>query len=556
MSAPETSETDRAALSDAQKLIASDPVAAARAFGELCKRWPSRAAPLIGLASAQYALGEKAASEQLLKLALQVEPNSLAALNNLALLHQSAGRLDEAVAVLMRAHSAAPFDAVISANLIGMLRMQFRHDDAIAHAADWAQARPDTPAAWQALSECTLTHRHGLAAAAAARRLQALRPNGHAAALLARALDAQAEYAAGLTIARDAVARWPHDLDARAALVHLLTSMGQIGEAMRELAVLKAAGPREDRRGLQARLGLLAGPTLAGWRAYEHRFETSPVQMPNLAKQRWIGGDVAGKRIVLVDEQGYGDKIQFARAAWEILARGGEAILYLVPQLAPLFTRLPRGIRFTSELTSADYDLWTPLMSAPLALGNPLAGPNAPYIAPPADRCAPACLQAPGLRIGLAWGGSDLHEQNGLRSCGLAAMTPLLGLPGAAFYSLQLGAPSDEIAARKAGPLLVDLSPHLADWGDTAAAIAALDLVITVDTAIAHLAGAMGKPVWTLVQFAPDWRWGPKGDTTHWYPSMRLYRQTRPKCWRDPIAAINRDLQALLQGGRRPAAAA
>jgi tetratricopeptide (TPR) repeat protein len=556
MSAPATPETDRAALSAAQKLIASDPAAAARAFAELCQRWPERAAPLIGLASVQDALGEPAAGEKLLNLALAVEPHSRAALNNMALLHQRAGRLDEAIVVLKRADAGAPFDEVISTNLIGMLRMQFRFEEAIAHASEWARARPDMPAAWQALAECSLTHRHSLASAAAARRLQALRPDGQSAGLLARALDAQADYAAGLTLARDAVARWPQDSDARAALVQLLASMGQIEEAMRELAVLKAADPHADRRGLQARVGLLAGPTLAGWRAYEHRFETSPVKMPDLAKQRWTGADVTGKRIVLVDEQGYGDKIQFARAAWEIVARGGEAILYFVPQLAPLFTQLPRSIRFTSELTTADYDMWTPLMSAPLALGDPFAGPNAPYIAPPADRRPPAALGAPGLRIGLAWGGSDLHEQNGLRSCGLTAMAPLLGLTGAAFYSLQLGPPSEEIAARKAGPLLTDLSPHLADWGDTAAAIEALDLVITVDTAIAHLAGAMGKPVWVLLQFAPDWRWGPRGETTRWYPSMRLYRQTRPKCWRDPMAAVSRDLQALLQRGRRPAAAA
>jgi hypothetical protein len=295
--------------------------------------------------------------------------------------------------------------------------------------------------------------------------------------------------------------------------------------------------------------GALIGPSVEGWRLYEHRFETTPLRLPKVpGKPRWSGEEVAGKRIALWNEQGFGDKIQFARVAWEIVARGGEAIFYFAPTLAPLFTQLPKGVRFASELKPHEFDMWTTLLSAPAALNDPCPGPNTSYIFPPADRAPPEPLRAPHqrFRVGLVWAGAPQHDQDDLRSCGLETLAPLLGAPGADFFALQNGPRSSDIAALKLTPFITELAPHVRDWGDTAAAIAALDLVITVDTSVAHLAGAMGKPVWVLLQFAPDWRWHGRGSTTDWYPSMRLYRQSEPNCWRAPMARVAGDLAALI----------
>jgi hypothetical protein len=185
-------------------------------------------------------------------------------------------------------------------------------------------------------------------------------------------------------------------------------------------------------------------------------------------------------------------------------------------------------------------DARLPLMSLPGLFGVTLAGlPGTyPYVTPDADRVErlKPVIPSGGLKIGLVWAGAASHQDDCNRSLDVRLLAPLSGVAGATFFSLQME--RDPIAHAKVGFPITDLTPWIRDFADTAAALAGLDLLICVDTAVAHLAGAMGNPVWVLLPFAPDWRWGATGETTPWYPSARLFRQASRGDWSEPLARI------------------
>lgn len=544
-----------AALKSAIALTATDARAACAALERLAQHFPNQPAILVSLAAAQALSGAPGDAARTLEAVLAIAPHDADALNNLAVLRRAERRFDEAMALFHRAHAARPFDGGATGNLIAALRIQRRHSEAMALAQAWCNARPQDANAWQAMAETLIHKRRGPAAVSAAMRLGGLRPTALAQAILARALECDGQYQRALDVAREAFAADKDDPSVACALIEALISMGALDEADARLDALARAQPDLDLRILRARTLLLKAPCLAAWTAYEHRFEIDFLRLPTLQKPRWRGEPVAGKRILLIGEQGVGDTVQFARAAWEIAARGGEAILHLSADLAPLFTTLPRGVTFAPTVSDGGFDLWAPLLSAPLALRAPMAGPSAPYVHAPAGRAAPSAMSGAGLKVGLVWAGAPGHPQDYLRSARLADFAPLLAQGDVAFFALQKGEAAGQIARDWMGPLITDLGPSLNDWGDTAAALSALDLLITVDTSIAHVAGAMGKPVWTLLQFAPDWRWGSSLSAaiapTPWYPTMRLFRQSTPRCWRAPIAAMATLLDALRQSPRR-----
>jgi tetratricopeptide (TPR) repeat protein len=538
-----------AALRAAIARADTDAAGAIAALERLAAQFGDQPAILVGLAHAQRAAGLRTQAAATLERVLTIAPNDADALNNLANLRRTENRLDEALDLFRRAHAVRPNDAVVTNNFAGALRTRRRHDEALAVALAWRAARPDEPLAVLAIVEALIHKRRGPAAVAMARRLTAMRPDAVSYACLARALECDGQYREAVRTARAAVALDPNEGLGLCALVETLASLGELEEAEQHLITLRARFRDIDPRALASRVLFLKGASLEAWRDYEHRFEITHLRLPNVPKPRWRGEPVAGKRILLIGEQGMGDNVQFARCAWEIAARGGQAILHLAAELAPLFTHLAPGVRFATSVDPDAFDLWAPILSAPLALGDPLGGGAARYLRPPSDKARPAAMAGGGRKIGLVWAGAPGHAQDYLRSCGLAALTPLLARSDLRFFALQKGAAAAEIEGQWAHALITDLGPNLNDWGDTAAALAALDLLITVDTSIAHVAGAMGKPVWTLLQYAPDWRWRAHGADTPWYPSMRLYRQTTPLCWRAPVAQIARDLDALQRGG-------
>jgi hypothetical protein len=298
-------------------------------------------------------------------------------------------------------------------------------------------------------------------------------------------------------------------------------------------------------------LALLAiGDYPRGQAEYEWRWKRSGTEhlRHNFGRPLWRGDDAPqGKTILLHAEQGLGDTIQFARYA-RLLGRAGAAvILETHSELKPLLARL-EGVRsvIARGETRPAYDFHCPLGSLPLAFKTELSSvpTEIPYVSADAERVkrwSPRLEALGGPRVALVWAGNAAHANDLHRSVPLALLRPLWAGDVARFVSLQrdLRAGDGEILA--AAPVLA-LGSELADFDDTAAVLAGCDLVITVDTSVAHLAGATGRPVWLLLPFSSDWRWTAESDRSPWYPSARLYRQPQPGDWESVVARVVRDL--------------
>jgi Flp pilus assembly protein TadD len=288
-------------------------------------------------------------------------------------------------------------------------------------------------------------------------------------------------------------------------------------------------------------ISLLASGNLAeGLREYESRPRRLPREFP---QPRWRGEDIAGKTLFLHAEQGFGDAIQAVRFVRQIRERGVRVILECRPEQKSLFTFSNCAdlvIAYGEEIPP--FDCFTSLISVAGILGITLETiPNqAPYLAAPRIENLP-----PGkIKIGLVWAGNPHHHDDDARSLQLAEFAPILESPGKTFYSLQMPVPERDRVLLPTFPNLVNLDGRLKDFLDTAASIAKMDLVIAVDTAVAHLAGALGKPVWLLVQHSPDWRWFRQfTETTPWYPTMRLFRQARRGQWKPVSARVAEELR-------------
>ncbi len=289
-----------------------------------------------------------------------------------------------------------------------------------------------------------------------------------------------------------------------------------------------------------------------GWREYEwrRRLPEYPKAWDALPQPQWDGSPLAGRRIILYAEQGFGDTIQFLRFVPLVQKRGGKVLLFVQPELHPL---LEGENSFGAELLNrtrpqdppaAQFVTHLPLLSLPLVLGklDPPASPDLPR--PPYIRSNPALvdrwqINSKSLKVGLAWAGRPKNTNDRHRSIPLPIFAPLAHA-GIEFHSLQLNAPS------VAAPMpIIDRTSDIHDFADTAALIDQLDLVVTVDTAVAHLAGAMGKKTWLLLPFKPDFRWRLDRDDTPWYPTMRLFRQLRPGDWQEPITRLAHELHQL-----------
>jgi hypothetical protein len=295
-----------------------------------------------------------------------------------------------------------------------------------------------------------------------------------------------------------------------------------------------------------------------GWA--EHEFRWRGILPPHgIDRPQWRGEPAAGRRILLHPEQGLGDTLQFVRYAPLLAARGLSVVLEVQRPLLRLMQGMP-GVEavIAAGEKRPEVDLHCPLMSLPFACATDLESIPAatPYLSPPANlektwraRVPEQPGSAPGLLVGLVWAGNPrpedvrTHYTDKRRSTGLAALAPLAEVAGMRWFSLQKDGATDPAAARAFD--FTDLMPQVADFADTAALVSQLDLVIAVDTSVAHLAGALGKPVWVLSRFDGCWRWLHGRDDTPWYPSMRLYRQEQPGDWAPVVARVAVDLARL-----------
>ena len=277
---------------------------------------------------------------------------------------------------------------------------------------------------------------------------------------------------------------------------------------------------------------LTAGRWAEGFREYNQSRShgIKPRQFPQPA---WQGEPIPGQTLFLHAEQGFGDAIQYARFLPAARALAGTVILECRPELKPLFTHSSIAdtvIAFGEPIPA--FDFWASQVSLPGILGvSPTTIPNCvPYLKTPSNH-APQMATGRKLKVGLAWAGNPSHHNDAARSARLSDFLPLLAVPDATFYSLQCPVPEGDEADFRSLSGVMDLGQGFHEFLATAAAVTEMDLVITVDTAIAHLAGALAKPVWTLLPLAPDWRWMLEREDTPWYPTMRLFRQTRRSEW-------------------------
>ena len=284
------------------------------------------------------------------------------------------------------------------------------------------------------------------------------------------------------------------------------------------------------------------------WRWQTPRF--TPLVCP---QPRWDGHSLPGTLLVHT-EQGAGDTFQFARYLPEAARRCQRLLLVCPDNLVRLLTLIPgvAEIRTAGQIPLDAFAAYSPLMSLPYLFGTMLETIPAgvPYICVPDPwfRLPPAAVDCPRLRVGFAWAGSPTHANDRHRSCRLTDLLPLFELPGVAWYSLQKDPQRAELQTCPVRDRLVDLDTHLHDFADTASAIGQLDLVISVDTAVAHLAGALGKPVWVLLPTSSDWRWLLDRTDSPWYPTMRLFRQAQSDDWSGPVEQV---LALLRRAGSR-----
>lgn len=323
------------------------------------------------------------------------------------------------------------------------------------------------------------------------------------------------------------------------------------------MSVTRAIAAKPDfapARFVEASVRLALGDFAAGWRGYEWRWGGALAgQRRKLVAPLWLGKDaLAGKTILLHAEQGFGDTIQFVRYAPLLSAHGARVVLEVQPQLVRLLAGMS-GIAcvLPRRAPLPHFDFHCPLLSLPLALGTELETIPAviPYIAPPAEAVAAWRDRLPQRRplIGVVWSGERAHENDLNRSIRLAALAPLFDLPDVQFVSLQHDVREDDAPLLQSRAEVLQIGREFADFADTAAVIAQLDAVIAVDTAVAHLAGAMGKPLFLLLPFAADFRWLRARDDSPWYPTARLFRQRQFAAWAGAVETLRRELITFLR---------
>ena len=300
----------------------------------------------------------------------------------------------------------------------------------------------------------------------------------------------------------------------------------------------------------ESALRLARGEYEEGWRLYESRVAMARFAPPPFERPRWRGEALSGRSILLDAEQGLGDTLQFIRYLPMVADRAESVLLRVPPSVSSLIAAIdPRATVLEPGAAPPDFDLYSPLMSLPHAFGTTLDTIPAriPYLAAPSDRVAHwrrTLGRSKRKRVGLAWSGNKAHLGDRHRSIPLATLTPLLAVNGVDFVSVQKEIRETDRAVYDAAPRLLKHGETLGDFADTAGLVECLDLVVSVDTAVAHLAGALGRPVWLLLAWDAEWRWLDDRDDSPWYPTARLFRQESRGDWDGLIRRVAAALAA------------
>jgi len=480
---------------------------------------PNQVLARLNLGNAFAHLGQARSAIEAYDLVLKKDPINVDALCNKGLTLKNAGEMDLAEATLRRAVQVAPTAEQAWANFALVLRMTGKPDEAF-HA--YEQALKINPTSPKTLNNLAVLHRW------------------------------QGNLEQAESICRSVLKTHPDVVEVLNNLGDILQAQGRLDEARTafdRVLTLDPAHP-EGHHNLAVLL-LLSGDFKNGWRHYEWRWlaKDFPSERRNFPQPMWAGEALAGQTILLYVEQGLGDAIQFVRYAAMVEARGGKVVVECPRPLKRLFETV-NGVDHVvargNELPK--FDVQCPFLSLPGLLSPDLQQipHNVPYFSL-SDEEAQVWHQrlkdCDGLKIGLVWAGSPHHTNDRERSIALDLYAPLADVAGCTFVNLQIGPSSEQV--QNASFPLIDLTADIVDYADTAALVSQLDLIITVDTSVAHVAGALGKPVWVLLPQAPDWRWLVNREDSPWYPTMKLYRQPKRRDWASVLGRVKDDLQKM-----------
>jgi tetratricopeptide (TPR) repeat protein len=459
---------------------------------------------LLGVIAAQ--VGKHDLAVQWISKAVAARPNVAAFHNNLGTAYRGAGDNQRAIDCYRKSIQLDPALADGFSNLVKTLIDQRQLDEAVAAYAEAVERGHQTlPMLEQIIA----------------------------------ALEAESRFDQAIALVCAALEKQPKDAAMLTLLGNVLHASGRLHEALRCYEQVLEIDPTVPQSHWNRALMLLTlGEYPEGWKEYEWRWKCAnfPYNRQQFPQPVWDGSDLGGKTILLDGEGGFGDIIQLVRYARLLADRGLRVILGCPPELKELLQTVA-GVH--QILTKGDalpaFDVQVPMFSCPLRFGTTLETiPNAgPYISADPDRAgriAGRIRARENVRhVGLVWCGRSMPYPN--RSCPLSACAPLFGVPNIQIHSLQRDEGRAELAAAASTWNVIDHGDAMKDFADTAAIISNLDLVITIDSAAAHLAGAMGKPVWVMLPYSADWRWMNDRDDCPWYPMMKLFRQSSVGDW-------------------------
>ncbi|MBW4694264.1 MAG: FkbM family methyltransferase [Lyngbya sp. HA4199-MV5] len=506
---------------------------------------PQYGAAHSNLATALYKQGKLDAAIAHYEQALAIDPTHVNAHNGLGVSLFRQGQVEAAIAHYEQAIALKPDSYSAYNNLGTALQRQGKLEEATAQYRQALDINPSYASAHDNLG--TVLQEQGNVGEAIVyyRRALALDPNlANAYNNLGSALQSQGYINEAMSHCLKAIQLQPDHADAHNNYASGLVEQGEFERAIEHYR--EALHYKPDHANAHLNLGivlLLLGDLKQGFEEYHWRWESQQCASLRYPNALWDGSDLNGKVILLTAEQGYGDTIQFARYAILVAQRGGHVVIACQKPLIRLLNTLP-GIDRCVDRANVDVqtNVHAPLLDLPLLLRTTLETipGNVPYLTPSSDFRLPIAdhqlptpdsqLPTP-FKIGIIWAANPDSSTSRKRSCGLDRFLSLLQIPGVALYSLQKHPAEADRTLLEGHPTVLDLHEQLDDFADTAVAIAQLDLVISVDTAVAHLAGALGKPVWTLLANVADWRWLRDRDDTPWYPTMRLFRQEREGDW-------------------------
>jgi len=503
--------------------------------------------------------GRLAEAEACYQRVLAAQPDHADALHLLGVVAHQVGRHDLAVELIGQAIRRNRQNPIYFSNLGVVLKDQGRLDEAMTAyrqatglKADYAEAHSNLGyALWDQgkIDEAVAACRQAI-------RLNPELPQAHS--NLGIALKTQGKLDEAVAACRQAIRIKSDFADAHSNLGIALKDQGKFDEAVaacREAIRLKP--DFADAHWNEALLSLLTGEFESGWTKSEWRWKSasSGLSKRNFAQPLWLGAETIDRKTILLhSEQGLGDTIQFCRYVPLVAARGARVILEVQEPLRQLMSGLAGVSQCVSKGEALPhFDLHCPLLTLPLAFGTRLdtIPSTIPYLRAPTHGQDRRAQLGPRdrPRIGLVWSGNPQHRDDRKRSIELNTLSPLFDV-AATFVSLQRDLRAGDEAALKTRSDILNLGPSLASFADTAALISHLDLVISVDTSVAHLAGALGRPVWVLLSFVPDWRWLLNREDSPWYPTARLFRQTDAREWHGVVHRVRAALSDLVENQR------